>query len=221
MTIFPAILTDSIETAQHQLDLAQTLPEVTTVQIDVIDGLFADNVTITPADLPELEFGELYLDLHLLVEEPLDYVYELLGVLQETTLPVRGIFGQVEKMSHQLDFLDVVKKHDWLAGLSLDIFTPLEEIDAASWLKLDLLQLMAIEAGHQEQPFLPQVLTKIELAHQQLAQYQPAPQLIIDGAVNLHSIPQLAKQDVQQVAVGSALWQSQDIAQTFGQLARY
>ncbi len=208
MKIYPAILTDSTAQAQDQIEISQELPDVETVQIDVIDGRFTDNLTITPADFAELEFGELTVDLHLMTEEPLDFVYELIEYAK--VVPVRAVIGQVERMTKQQFFLEEVQKHEWLPGLSLDIFTPIESIDESSWQFLKVVQLMAIEAGAQGQEFRPIVLEKIEELHTAAKKFNTEIEIIIDGGINEKTIYKIAGEGVDGAAVGSAIWQAQD-----------
>lgn len=208
MKIYPAILTDSTAQAQAQLDTAQELDDIETVQIDIIDGRFADNLTITPADFGELEFGELSCDLHLMTEEPLDAVFELIEYSK--VVPVRAVIAQLERMSNQKFFLEEVEKHEWEAGLSLDIFTPLESIDDTSWQYLKVIQLMGIEAGFQGQKFNPLVLEKIAQLKLLIQKFGKEIEIIIDGGVTTETIEKIAAHGIESVAVGSALWQSQD-----------
>jgi ribulose-phosphate 3-epimerase len=214
MTIYPAILSDQRSVVQQQLDLAVDDGDVETVQIDIIDGRFSDNITISPADLPDFTWGDLQCDLHLMTEEPLDFVYELLDV--KDVVPVRAVIAQVERMSSQSHFLEEVQKHDWLPGLSLDIFTPFDAVDASSLPFLKVLQLMGIEAGSQGQELKPQVFEKIS----QIAVpcRSLGIELLVDGGVNAATIRQLAKAGVTGVAVGSALWNSADFSGTMEQL---
>lgn len=216
MQIYPAILTDSIAVVQEQLTIAQELPDVSVVQVDIIDGRFADNLTITPADLPDVTFEELEVDIHLMTEEPMDYVFELIE--HKRNIPVRAVIGQVERMSKQTFFLEEVEKNDWLPGLSLDLYTPLDAIDLESWRFLKVVQLMAIEAGFQGAPFHQNVLKKIaELKAYCVAQNLEI-EIIVDGSMNVVTVPQVAAAGAQSVAVGSALWQADDKAGLLKQL---
>lgn len=208
MTIFPAILTDSLSVAQEQLTIAQDLPDVETVQIDVIDGRFADNLTITPADFAELEFGELSCDLHLMTEEPMDSVFELIEYRK--VVPARAVIGQVERMSSQQFFLEEVAKHEWKPGLSLDLYTPLEAIDDESWQYLEVVQLMSIEAGFQGQAFNERVIEKIAELHAQARKFETSIEILIDGGITPTTIKLVEGHGIDGVAVGSALWQAAD-----------
>jgi hypothetical protein len=48
----------------------------------------------------------------------MDYVWELEEYCRH--LPIRAVFGQIEKMTYQEAFLEEIKKQDWRAGLALD-----------------------------------------------------------------------------------------------------
>ena len=208
MKLYPAILTESIETLREQLIIAQDLPNVEVVQIDILDGKFADALTVTPADFPEVAFGELLCDLHLMTEEPLDYVFELANAAED--LPIRAVIGQVERMSNQEHFLEEVQRHGWYPGLSLDIFTPIDAINFESWRYLQVVQLMAVEAGAQGQALNPLIFDKVMELRTRMQVENTLVEIVVDGGVSAESIARLEKVGVQAVAVGSALWKARD-----------
>ncbi len=216
MNIYPTILTDSSKIAQEQINLVKDLDKISTIQIDVIDGYFVDNVTVTPLDLVDLTFGPATVDLHLMTEEPLDYVYEFLERKDE--LPVRAVIGQIEKMSYQRFFLEEAKRHEWQAGLSLDLYTPLESIDDEVWSLLDVVQLVAIDIGYQGNPLKEIIFQKIK----ELSHYKTSDQdfeIIIDGGVKLDNVQKLIDAGADSFSVGSAIWHSRDVAQTVNEFA--
>ena len=208
MQIYPAILTDSIETLQKQVFMAGVLPEVATVQIDIVDGRFADNLTVTPSDVAEIEFGELQCDFHILTEEPMDFVFEMI----EHALPIRAVIGQVERMSSQQFFLEEVEKHEWVPGLSLDIFTPLDAIEESSWRYIKVIQLMAIEAGFQGQKFNPLVVEKLAELKKFIEENDLEVEIIVDGSMNAETVHTVMTAGADSIVVGSALWNATDKA---------
>ena len=216
MKLYPTILTDSVATVQHQLNLVKEHRPIEVVQIDIIDGQLADNVTVTPSDLTGLDFGQLQLDFHLMVEEPMDFLHELIEY--RARLPVRAVIAQVERMSFQADFLEMVKKEDWLRGLCLDLHTPLSAIEPNSWAELDIIQLMGVELGFQGQTFAPQVFVKLKGLADQRTKDNLKFAIIVDGGVKASNAKELAQLGVTGVAVGSALWQAEDLRQTVEQL---
>lgn len=217
MTIYPAILSDSREEIQLQVNrllMEAVDKDIEKVQIDIIDGKFVENLTVTPADLPDISWGDLQIDLHLMTEEPLDYVYELIDHKDE--LPIRAVIAQVERMSSITHFLEDVQKNEWIPGVSLDIFTPLDTLEADDLRFIKIIQLMGIEAGYQGQELNPLVLNKIS----QLAEACKTLEieLIVDGGVNPKTIHSIAQAGATGVAVGSALWKSSSISDTIDTL---
>jgi ribulose-phosphate 3-epimerase len=215
MNIYPAILTESFETLSEQLALAQSNPGVNIVEIDVIDGYFADANTISPIDLAVADIHTVRLNLHLMTQEPQDFVFEATGL--KSQLPINGIVGQIEQMSYQVDFLREVKVQGWRAGLALNIFTPVEAIDEASWDTVDMIELLAIEAGSQGQTFNPLVLEKMVEVQSITQELDHPVELIIDGGVTLDIATKLKQLGVDSVSVGSGIWAASDPEQALAE----
>jgi ribulose-phosphate 3-epimerase len=207
MKIIPAILTDSFGTLQQQVDAVKYSPLIEAVHVDIIDGSFVDNTTVTPLDLTVGDFDPIKLDFHLMAEEPMDFVYECEAV--KDYLPIRRIYGQVERMSHQEDFLWAVKANNWEAGLALDLFTPLDAIEAEIWPNLQHLLLMGVEAGAQSQTFHNVVLEKLQEV-KQLTKGLRQLQIVVDGGIKLENAVKVMASGADELIVGSAIWQNQN-----------
>ena len=218
MQINPAILTDSLATFAQQLALVKQIPEIKSIQVDIIDALFADNITINPSDLVDFDIEDLAIDFHLMTEEPMDYVWELIECGQK--LPTQSVIGQIEKMSHQLDFLEEIKKAGWQAGLAINLFTPLENIEDSAWEYLDQVLLMAVEAGAQGQTFNSLVFTKIEELKDRIKKSNKQIKIAIDGGIKTEQIKNLQKAGVNQIAVGSALFNADNFAKEFNKFKK-
>jgi ribulose-phosphate 3-epimerase len=215
MKLSPAILTDSMTTLIEELESVKQSTQIDRVHVDIIDGQFADNLTLTPLDLTVVDFGQLGLDLHLMVEEPMDVVFECEAVHEY--LPIRRLIGQVERMSSQADFIHEVKQNNWQAGLALDIYTPIDAIDESSWEDIDVLLLMGIEAGYQGQIFNVHALEKIKevLHHSDQARKVP---IILDGGVKANNVGRILQAGATEVTVGSFLWKNQDRVKTIAEV---
>lgn len=209
LAIYPSILTDEWEVFREQLDFLKSESKLfSLVQVDVIDGQFADNLTLTPLDCLDFDFGSLQIDFHLMTEEPLDYVQEIIDVKDQ--LPIRSFIAQVERMSSQKDFIEELQKLKLKVGLSLDLHTSLEAIDEGSWTELNIVQIMGVKAGFQGQKFNPQALEKIELVRQKLDSLGSRAEIILDGGVKLDNLAEIKKTNLNSVVIGSALWQLDD-----------
>jgi ribulose-phosphate 3-epimerase len=195
----------------EQLESVKESQLIERVHVDIIDGQFVDNITLTPLDLTVVDFGELGVDFHFMVEEPMDTVYECEAITEY--LPIKRIIGQVERMSRQADFLHEVKRNGWEAYLGLDLFTSVEDaIDEDVWEDLDGIMLMSIEAGRQEETFNPQVFHKLQELRSLNARAAKIP-VIIDGGVKLTNVGQILQHGVEEVSVGSALWNAPEPTQ--------
>lgn len=204
--LYPTILTDSRSLFIEQTQLANSLTDVKTVQVDVIDGLVADNLTLSPVDLIDIEFYDLSIDFHLMVEEPLDYLREIIEY--QSYLPVRGVLGQLERMSSQTEFVEMARSSQLLAGLSLDLYTPLEEINPQVFSQLNLVQLMAVEMGFQGQQLQSSVMNKLTQLIQLKKEQNYSFEIVIDGGINQQNYLQLLKMGADSLAVGSWLWKN-------------
>lgn len=209
--IYPSILTDSSSLVQEQLNLVQGL--VTGVQIDIIDGEFADNVTVTPVDVQGLTFGPLTTDVHLMTVDPINDVVEC-----ELIPNMRAVIGQVERMTSQEAFIEHVKSFGWKAGLSLDLYTPVSALERDLLPKLDIVQVMSIHAGSQGQEFKPAALEKIKQLRSLIREGALHMELIVDGGLNPDVVKQCMDSGANSFSVGSYLWNSSNIAESLKQL---
>jgi len=215
-SVYPSILSDSLHQVQEQLDrLLEVQQEIQTVQVDIIDGQFADNLTITPIDLLDVNTHDFSIDFHLMVDEPIDYVFECKQV--EHT---RAVIAQIERMTSQSEYIQECLAVGVLPGLSLDLYTPVESIGEDSWDELKVIQVMGNKSGIQGQEFagevvLEKIRTLSEFKKQRELQYL---EIIVDIGVNDRQIHELVKAGATGGAPGSYLWKSEDLPEAIGKL---
>lgn len=208
MNVYPSILTDEIEIVEEQLDLCKNNPDVEIIQVDIIDGFFVDNLTIYPSDLNEVNFGDLRIDFHLMTQEPMDFVHEIRD--SKDILPVRAVIGQIEQMSSQEAFLKEVKKNGWMAGLSLDLHTPLESIEEDAWEFVDVIQIMGNKAGFHGQEFNVSALNILSELHDMIEDKGLDVEIIVDGGIQLDNIKEIEDHGADSVAPESGLWKAEN-----------
>ena len=122
-TIIPDVLESSASAIAEKVNLIQGFSD--RFHIDIIDGLYADNLTIMPEAIKDINFNKLNLDLHLLTEEPIDYVASCATLKDAAGIRV---IGQIEHMGSQIDFVTTTHSFRLVAGLALDLYTPLEAL---------------------------------------------------------------------------------------------
>ncbi len=209
MLIIPAILSDQIAVIQAQLDRIQKETNLTRVQIDIVDPDFADNVTISPIDILQLDLHAFQIDVHLMTNDPINDVVECSQVPG-----IHSVISQVEHMTSQKAFLDHIKGYGLKVGLALDLTTPIEAIEPESWGALNSVQVMGIRAGSQGQTFAPEVLRKLRslrAAHSSL-------ELLVDGGVKPDNVRAIETSGASAVMVGSFLWESENLAEAIAKL---
>jgi ribulose-phosphate 3-epimerase len=205
--IIPAILETEKEAVEKRLK--QVRDWVERIQIDIIDGKFANNRTLGLEDLMEIN-KRIGWDIHLLVEEPIQFVEQCF----ETEAGM--VIGQIELMESQREFIKLVKAKGMRAGLGLDLKTAVDFLEEEVLSDLDQVLLMAVAAGFSGQKFNEKVLAKIKL----LRQMGFEKEIAVDGGLNQVTIEACVKAGADVLVVGSALWQAVDLKKELAKLRR-
>lgn len=199
--IIPAVLTDDPLEAQQRLDtIAAFSPQPPAVHFDIVDGFFADNITIEAGAVRDFDRHGLPLDVHLMTVEPADFLEELAGVDG-----LRTVIAQVERLSDQKEYAEVVKQLGYQVGFSLDLYTPLDAIEEEVWPTVTVLQVMGGVAGEQGQAFHPSALTIIRQAKKLRADRRLTFRIMADIAMDPETIQYAREAGADDFVVGSYL----------------
>ncbi len=196
--IIPAILTNDVQEVGKLISIARGVVE--RVQIDIIDGEFADNKTVLPEDMKDVDLGELKLDFHLMVKEPVEWVERCANFGDDR------VIGQVEMMKNQKEFTDKVRQHQLVAGLALDVDTPIEKLENKLLDNLGVVLLMSVKAGFGGQKFDIKVLEKIRELKD--LRYRSGTNFSIcdDGGITLQLIDDAHYVGADEVSMGRRLF---------------
>lgn len=170
--VIPAILTENARLAEELIARCDGI--VRRVQLDIIDGVFANNTTIKPQDLKKINVSLGY-DFHLMVKDPIFWV--------EACRKAAGdrIIAQIEMMESQEAFVKEVQSKDLRVGLALDLDTPVSELQLDVLRNVDVVLVMSVKAGFGGQKFDPIALGKIsELNEIRLTERIPF-RICVDG----------------------------------------
>jgi ribulose-phosphate 3-epimerase len=168
------------------------------VHIDIGDGLFSDLLTISPADLQEVDTAKMKMDIHLLVDDPLEWVEECVA------LNPKRVIGQIERMGSQTLFFETVTNYGFEVGLGLEIATPIEEIEPEMLEKCKTILLLAVPAGTSGSAFDNQVIEKIK----ELRKIYTG-SILIDGAINKETYKQVMEAGATEAGANSAYWKGE------------
>ncbi len=177
------------------------------IHLDVMDGHFVPNISYGPQFVKFVnQATDLYLDAHLMIENPLRYVeaFKKAGAdLITLHAEVKGVIPDGLKAVRELG-LDV--------GISLNPETPVQLLDPAYEL-VDLILIMSVHPGFGGQTFIPQALDKIAPIQEQIARIKPSILIEIDGGIGPDNAALVRQAGAQVLVAGSSIFQSQDPAQ--------
>jgi ribulose-phosphate 3-epimerase len=165
------------------------------VHMDIGDGLFSDLLTISPSDLQEIDTANMKMDIHLLVDDPSEWIEECVA------LNPKRLIGQIERMGSQVQFLDTIESYKCAGGLALEIHTPIEEIEKEALDKARVILLLAVPAGTSGSPFDEHVIEKVKELKKI---YSGA--ILIDGAINPNTYTMIIDAGATEAGANSAWW---------------
>jgi len=221
--VVPAVLASSREDVMRKLSLVAAIPSVSRVQVDVVDGLFAQPASWPYTALAELETmcanNEVFPWL-----DRLEYEIDLMCFDTNhistalLTLGATRLIFHAESTSDLPRFLASARVRFGAGsnfapnlisfGLALGVASDLALIEPCLS-EVSFIQFMGIaQIGRQGQPFDHRVIEKIRLFHSR----HPDIPLQVDGGVSLENAKELLALGVSELVIGSALLGASDPA---------
>jgi len=185
------------------------------VHFDVMDNHFVPVMTIGPMVCKALrKYGiTAPIDVHLMVQ-PVDDL-----VVQFADAGASMITFHPEATIHVDRTISLIKENGCKAGLVFNPTTPLGILDWALE-QLDMVLLMSVNPGFGGQSFIPYVMDKIGKVRNMIDATGLDIRLEIDGCVTVDNIGSLAEAGVDTFVSGSAIFGTDDYAQTIAGMRR-
>lgn len=195
MKLAPAILVSDKATFDHQLSLAREMTD--RLQLDFIDGVFADNKTLA---LSELAFSPaVRVDLDMMVAHPSEHIAQALK------LKPHMVVWHFECEEALGTLINQVKAAGIRAGVAINPDTAVEAI-APLLPQLDHVLIMGVAAGFAGQAFEPTVLEKASA----LRQLKPELELGLDGGQNQATVDKAASAGIDILYINTAIFGTPD-----------
>ena len=183
------------------------------VHFDVMDNHFVPNLTIGPMVCKALrKYGiEVPIDVHLMVQ-PVDDLVE-----QFARAGASMITFHPEASIHVDRTINLIRECGCEAGL---VFNPTTPLDILDWTleQLDMVLLMSVNPGFGGQSFIPYVMKKIARVRSMIDATGLDIRLEIDGGVTVDNIGSLARAGVDTFVSGSAIFGTDDYAETIAKM---
>jgi ribulose-phosphate 3-epimerase len=209
--VVPAILEKTKEGVDRKLELLNGLTDY--VQLDIVDNWTDADKTVGLKELRQVNrLGAFTKEIHLMVKEPVDYLEDC------RQLGATIVYGQIEQMSDQRQFVQACHKQNLSAGLAVDLPTFLSRLDKNRLPEIDGLLLFAVKAGAQNQKFSRKVIGKLKRVVRWKKEHRLKLNLMVDGGINPQTAKWCVSNGANQIAVGSFLLRADDIRKNMGLL---
>ncbi len=166
--------------------------------IDVMDGEFVNNYQMPVKEILQLaQYTKKTLDIHLMVENPLEYIEKLQNINVEYITFHVEISQDIERLIKEC------KNHGYKVGLAIKPNTNINELKP--YLKnIDLILVMSVEPGFGGQKFIENTIVRIENIRKMLIKTKCENILIeVDGGINNKNIKSLINAKVDIAVSGS------------------
>lgn len=182
------------------------------IHIDVMDGHFVPNITIGPLVVEAVRrFTEKELDVHLMISDADRYVDAFAQAGAD------WITVHVEACDHLHRTVARIKELGKKAGVVLNPATSLATLDYILE-DVDLVMLMSVNPGFGGQSFIPSTLAKIWQLRQRIEALGLDVDIEVDGGVSPKTIGDIAEAGATVFVAGSAVYGSDDYADTIRRL---
>ncbi len=176
------------------------------IHLDIMDGHFVPNLTIGPAVVQSIRpVTELFLDVHLMIEDPLKYAPAFLDAGAD------GITFHLEVDPPVEEIITLVKGRGKKVGLSINPQTSLDLLkkvlkDDDIKKNIDMILLMTVNPGFGGQSFMPEVLPKIKelktIFHGDIQ---------VDGGIDRNTVKEVIRAGANVIVAGTSVFKAPDI----------
>ena len=190
--------------------LTQVVPLVDEIHLDVMDGVFVDNISFGVPVAAGLRsaFPDSVIDTHLMISTPHRYWQEFVDMGSSI------VTFHYEATDHSYALLKQLRAAGVDAGISLTPATDVRLLEPVTEL-IDRLLIMTVEPGFGGQSFEPAMLRKIERARELLG---PAVDIEVDGGINDRTIADVQSAGANVFVVGSFIFGADDRAERVARL---
>lgn len=174
------------------------------VHCDVIDGLFAPNITFGMPMISALKRkSKLPLDVHLMIVEPERYIDKFISAGSDTI----AFHPEASKKPHEV--LEKIRSKGIKAGIALNPDVPVRVTEEFLG-EIDYILLMGVFPGFGGQKFIPEVMDKIDESKKLIASRDIYVEL--DGGVTTENIVEMKKRGLDAAVAGNAVFAASDPA---------
>ncbi len=168
--------------------------------LDVMDGHFVPNISFGPALVAAVRARtRLPLDIHLMIENPLQYVEAFHAAGGDT------LVFHLEARDDPAEVVRTVHRLGGRVGAALRPETPLSAVESLAD-RVDQVLVMSVHPGFSGQSFLPEVLPKVHAARALVDRLGTGADISIDGGIGPETAREAARAGATFFVCGSSVF---------------
>lgn len=197
LRIHPSVLAADFANMEREL---QRIAEADAVHVDVMDGHFVPSLSFGPQMVKRIvEVSPVPLDVHLMIagtdEHAVDYV----------ALGAQSVTFHVEASKNPSQLIQSIHQAGGKAGIAISPQTPLEPyLDLFH--EADMVLIMTVVPGAGGQPFLHEMMPKLEAAASYIREQELSTGLQVDGGVTPETLPVAHSHGANIFVAGSSVY---------------
>jgi len=200
--IIPAILVKSGKELIERVERVKG--HVSSVHIDVMDGVFVPNRTVWPQEIGKLPTSVRY-EFHWMVKEPEKWISEMKGDYLHIV--------HAEAVKDWGAVVEACRKSGGRLGIAVSPETPLARIEPFLG-DVSRVLIMSVHPGYDGQRYMPEVEGKIA----ELRSKNPDLEIEVDGGINPSTVGRAVAAGADKLAAASAVYSSPDAAKAIEEI---
>ncbi len=207
-TIIPAILEETLENFNDKVFQIERVPGVERIQVDFGDGQFVSHKTLPVKQIDPLNPAYVW-EAHLMIQQPHNFLdYQIAGfsaiIIHYEAFPTEESMEEATSAIAKLGMKPVIA------------IKPKTEVSSLRYFgdTIDQFLLMSVEPGFQHNPFLEETFERLRNFRKLL----PHAILEVDGGVSESNASALVAAGADLLVVGSALFETNDVAENFSKI---
>lgn len=182
------------------------------IHVDLMDGHFVPNLTLGPKALAALNRAtDLFLDVHIMVYNPYDYVERL---VESGADQITFHFEATEDIE---DTINYIRTCNCKVGLAFRPETS-ESLIVKYLDKVDTILIMSVNPGFGGQAFMPEAVERIRFVKELCEKFDQKVEIQVDGGIDLETGKLCIEAGANNLVAGTFLFKAPDMAKAIEDL---